>query len=85
MPRKVKRPSLTITYRKLGKEKARGQFYPDLNLIEIDPRLTGVDHLEILIHEALHFLLPFLDEEAVEKTALNLSHILWEDGYRKDL
>jgi hypothetical protein len=83
-PKKDAPPPLTLSYRKLGKEKARGQFIPHLNVIELDPRLEGEEHLEVLTHEAIHFLLPFLDEEAVEKAAVNLAHILWVDGYRKE-
>lgn len=78
-------PELQVTYRKLGKEKARGQFIPALNLIEIDTRLQGEEHLEILIHESLHALQPHHDETTISRDAVNLAHILWADGYRRTL
>jgi hypothetical protein len=83
--RKKQLPELQITYRKLGKEKARGQFHPGMNLIEIDERLSGEEHLEVLIHESLHALQPHHEESVVARDALNLAHILWFDGYRKTI
>ena len=73
-----------ILYRKLGKEKARGQYTASLNLIEIDERLVGEEHLEVLLHESLHALQPHHEEETICRDALNLSLILWADGYRKN-
>ena len=83
--RKKPLPELQISYRKLGKEKARGQYIQDLNLIEIDERLTGEEHLEVLVHESLHALQPHHDETTVARDAMNLAHILWTDGYRRTL
>jgi hypothetical protein len=85
--RSRKKPSneLQISYRKLGKEKARGQYIESLNLIEIDSRLTGEEHLEVLVHESLHALQPHHDEATVARDAMNLAHILWTDGYRRTL
>lgn len=79
MPRK----SLQIRYRKLGREQARGQFLPALNVIELDERLDGEEHLEVLLHESLHALQPHHDEETVARDAVNLARILWVDGYRR--
>jgi hypothetical protein len=78
-------PDVTITYRNLGKERARGMWCEATRTIEIDPRLDGKEHLEVIIHESLHCLLPFLDEPHVEKCAVNMAEILWADGYRKTL
>ena len=74
---------ITLSYRKLGREKARGQFIQAAGLIEIDSRLKGEEHLEVIIHEALHALQPHHDEETITRDALNLARILWVDGYRK--
>jgi hypothetical protein len=74
---------ITISYRKLGKEKARGQYIAALNLIELDSRLEGQEHLEILIHESLHALQPHHEEDTVARDAANLAAILWADGYRR--
>jgi hypothetical protein len=82
MPRR--KPGVKIIYRKLGREQARGQYHPATNTIEIDPRLRGIEHLEILLHESLHALQPHHDEETVARDALNLARILWADGYRRE-
>lgn len=83
MPRR-KKTGVTITYRKLGREQARGQYIPATQTIEIDERLRGQEHLEVLLHESLHALQPHHDEETVARDALNLARILWADGYRRD-
>ena len=82
MPRR--KSGVKIIYRKLGREQARGQYIPATNTIEIDPRLRGIEHLEILLHESLHALQPHHDEETVARDAFNLARILWADGYRRD-
>ncbi len=46
---------IRIKYRKLGKENAYGVAHSD-GLIEIDERLKGKKHLEIIVHETLHLL-----------------------------
>ena len=81
----MKKPKRTvrIDYRPLGRERAHGQFIPVLNIIEIDPRLKGKKHLDVLIHEGTHFLLQYLEEDAVAKFATDMAEILWADGYRK--
>ena len=48
---------LILKERKLGRERASGQAYPDDGLIEIDPRLTPRQWLSTLIHEAVHMAL----------------------------
>lgn len=74
---------MLIAYRKLGRERANGQWIETLSTIEIDPRLTGEKHLEVLLHEVIHCLLPFFTEEVVEELAVNAAHFLYADGYRK--
>ena len=75
---------VAIVYRKLGREKANGQWIEALSKIEIDPRLEGEKHLEVLVHETLHCLLPFLEETSVGQLAVNMAGILYADGYRKE-
>ena len=74
---------VTLVYRKLGKNRARGMYHEAQGLIEIDSRLEGKEHLEVLIHECLHLLQPYLDEPAVAALGVHLSEILFADGYRK--
>ena len=52
--------AIKVIYRKLGKEKAWGQAHSHNNSVELDPRITGKKHLEILTHESLHILFPEL-------------------------
>jgi predicted CopG family antitoxin len=72
---------IKVVYRKLGKEKAWGQCLDDC--IEIDERLIGKKHLEILTHESLHFLFPEASEEEVTKKAIILTNTIWGQMYRR--
>lgn len=78
-----RKTGVSIVYRKLGREQARGQYIPATATIEIDERLRGQEHLEVLLHESLHALQPHHDEDTVTRDAVNLARILWADGYRK--
>jgi hypothetical protein len=73
---------MKVKYRRLGKQNALGLSYED-GLIEIDSRLRGKKHLEILIHEAVHYLLPEMTEEGVIRLSVGLTHLLWSEGYRR--
>ena len=75
----VKR-KIKVVYKKLGRSSAWGQAS---DFIEIDPRARGKKHLEVILHEGVHVLLPVLSEDAVEGIAILLANTLWEDGYRK--
>jgi len=72
-----------ILYTKLGRAKRWGQYSFDTHLIELDYRLKGKKHCEILIHESLHSRFPELTEESITEAAIYLTNILWIDGYRK--
>lgn len=71
-----------VKERKLGRHKARGLYWPDDKIIEIDPRLPPQQRLEVLTHEFLHHRFPHWTEEFVEKEALQISSFLWKHGYR---
>ncbi|HEY8688819.1 MAG TPA: hypothetical protein VIM07_06255 [Chitinophagaceae bacterium] len=75
---------MQIVFKKLGRERAWGQAYTDDNIIELDPRLEGKRHLEILIHEAFHLLNCDWSETKVIKQSKKLSSVLWKQGYRKN-
>jgi len=77
------RKRIRVRYTKLGREQSWGMAHYDDNTIEIDERLRGKKHLEIMLHEATHILLPMAKEEEVERISINLTNILWKDGYRK--
>lgn len=74
---------MKITYRKLGKEKVWGWAHFDDNSIELDSRLKGKRHLEILIHEILHIQNPTWEEEEVIKKSKQMCNILWKEKYRR--
>jgi hypothetical protein len=76
-----KHPS--IVERKLGRERAAGQYIEGDALIEIDPRLPPKDRLEIVAHEALHHALPSSVEREVARIARCVSGALWRDGWRR--
>jgi len=73
---------IKIIYRKLGKEQAYGISSSD-GVIEIDERLKGKKHCEILIHEILHLLNPKDDEKTIIRKSVTLTKVLWNEGYRK--
>jgi len=54
---------IKVIYKKLGKEKVYGFANLGDNEIEIDARLKGKKHLEIMLHECLHILYPEAEEE----------------------
>ena len=74
---------IKVKYLKLGRENIWGLAHCGLNLIELDVRLKGKKHLEILTHESLHILLPELEEEDIVKLSVILTKTLWSEGYRK--
>ena len=73
---------IKIIYRKLGKEQAYGISSSD-GVVEIDARLKGKKHMEILIHEVLHLLNPKDDEKTIIRKSVTLTKILWNEGYRR--
>ena len=75
--------AIKVLYSKLGRTKAWGWAHSDNDSIEIDSRLKGKKHLEILVHEATHVLFPSLSEEEVEKKSIILTNTLWKEGYRR--
>jgi hypothetical protein len=74
---------MKVVSKKLGREKAWGSANLDDNTIEIDPRLTGRKHLEILIHEAMHLMNPEWTEKEVIRQSKKLTLLLWKQEYRK--
>ena len=66
---------------KLGRQKLNGlaDEYPLL----IDARLKGKKELEIIIHEAWHYLFPAMSEEMVQRMSIVMTNTLWFEGYRK--
>jgi hypothetical protein len=74
---------LILKERKLGRERASGQAYPDDGLIEIDPRLMPRQWLSTLIHEAVHMAFPEAPEPSVAKAERVITQILWRAGIRR--
>lgn len=50
--------------------------------VYVDPKLTGRDRLDTVIHESLHVALWHAEEEWVDETATGIAKLLWELGYR---
>jgi len=53
---------------------------PNKREILIDPGLTGVGLLDVVIHEALHAEMPFLVEDTVDKAGERLAKLLKDLG-----
>lgn len=78
-----KRKRIKVVYRKLGRDRVWGYAHKGDNLIELDERLRGRKHLEILLHEMIHILLPEADEEEVVRLSVQATMLLWTEGYRR--
>ena len=78
---------MKVVERKLGRERAYGQAILKGAIIEITPTQSERERIDTLIHEAMH-LIPqtkTLDEAAVVKASNSLSHLMWQQGYRRTL
>ncbi len=60
-----------------------GMTRDDERLIEISNKARGRRELDTLIHECLHAPMPWLEEWFIERTATEITNILWKLGYRK--
>jgi hypothetical protein len=72
---------MKIIYRKI--RNAYGLAHLGENTIEIDSRIKGKKLLEILIHEFLHIKYPRATEERIVKVSVELTNILWDQGFRQ--
>lgn len=72
---------ITVTRRKLGRHKAHGLAHGDGH-IEVDERLTGLPHLQILIHEFLHEFEWALPESIVHTLSKKLAKFLHKNRVR---
>lgn len=51
--------------------------------IHIDKKANGKKHMEILIHEMTHLLLPDASEEEVVRISIYITNTLWQQKYRR--
>lgn len=74
---------------KLGRSRAAGQIAEEDRewgippVIEVDPRNTPRQRMEVIIHEMLHHLCPDKSETWVRLNAKKVRNMLWKDGYRR--
>lgn len=59
--------------------------YADLETREIyiDKKANGKKHMEILIHEMTHLLLPDASEDDVVRISIYITNTLWQQKYRR--
>jgi hypothetical protein len=81
MGQNIKTSKAQIVERKLGREKAFGQYFD--GVVEIDPRLDSFDYLDTLIHEMLHHHFPDASEAQVTEIATKMATQIWRKDYRK--
>lgn len=74
---------VTVVIKKLGRRRVWGLAYHDTGVIEIDPRATGRKFLEVLNHESLHILLPYLSEEEITRVGAELTRVVWDQQFRR--
>jgi hypothetical protein len=79
-PRRSHQPP-TLVVRKLGREQAWGRAFQN-GVIEVDPRLTGLGKLEILIHEYMHVQDWAMPEAEVLKRSRTLAKFLHKHRVR---
>jgi hypothetical protein len=73
---------IKVKYKDLRKDRVWG-FADSVGVIELDKSLKGKKHLEILLHEVLHLLLPEAEEEEIVKKSVILCNTLWYEKYRR--
>lgn len=74
---------IKVVRKKLGKQRLWGEAdYGDDSII-LDPRIGGKKEMEILIHEAIHIIRKDVTEEETERISIELTHLLWDQGFRK--
>jgi len=71
---------IKVKYRKLGKYYGLAH---STDFIEVDERIKGKKHLEILLHESLHIIFPSLDEDEIIAKSVILTNTLWHEKYRR--
>lgn len=76
------RKSISIIRRKLGREKADGLTMGD-GRIYVDPRQSGADELDTVLHELLHHVCPDMSEEAVAEKSAIMAKSMWKDKWRR--
>lgn len=73
---------IKVKYKKLGKHKVWG-FSDSAGFVELDVNLKGKKHLEILIHECMHLIMPEDSEDEIVRKSVLLTNTLWHEKYRK--
>ena len=76
------RKTIQIIRRKLGREKADGLTLGD-GRIYVDPRQSGADELDTVLHELLHHVCPHMREEDVAKKSAAKASSIWKDKWRR--
>jgi len=79
----MKRKVIKTVYKNLGREGVWGWAHLSDNIIELDNKLKGKKHLEILIHEAMHILNPSFGEDKTILQSVALTNLLWKEMYRR--
>ena len=79
----MKRRPPAILERKLGRQRAAGQHVFGTEVIEVDPRQTSRERMDTVVHEALHYARPEMDEQEVIRVAHIIAGALWRDRYRR--
>ena len=71
-----------VVRRKLGRQQADGLCTWD-GKVHVDERLKGIVHLETLLHELLHHVFPFLEEDAIDAAAKTMATSMHDDHWRR--
>jgi hypothetical protein len=74
-------PRIRIKWMKNPKV-AWGWSSPNLNTIYLDKNMDEKTLMQVALHEGLHQIFPYLDENAVHGAEKTLADVLWRIGYR---
>ncbi len=74
---------IKVIRKKLGKQRLWGEADYHDDSILLDVSLHGKKEMEILIHEAIHIIRKDVTEEETERISIELTHLLWDQGFRK--
>lgn len=74
-----------VRYKKLGRERAWGQYYYDRGKdnIDLDPRMNEKKFLIVAAHEISHAVFPDMVESDIERLSNGIGKFLWSLGFRR--
>jgi hypothetical protein len=83
LPSRMKTVKAVLEKPLLHKYEAFGMAYKEKGVVLVEPNQPVKEHLDSLLHEAIHILCPKWPEWFVCKLSRRLSSLLWRLNYRR--